>query len=148
MSKLEELIRELCPYGVEYRRLGEICNFNRGESLVSKNATAGDVPVVSGGKKPAFYHNKANRFGVTITVAGSGAYAGFVSIWEKPIFCCDAFSVDIKNPNEVNIRYLYHYLLNIQNRIYRKKNWCGYTTCAWKRYSKISNSSPTITYTG
>lgn len=132
MSKLEELIRELCPYGVEYRRLGEICNFNRGESLVSKNATAGDVPVVSGGKKPAFYHNKANRFGVTITVAGSGAYAGFVSIWEKPIFCCDAFSVDIKNPNEVNIRYLYHYLLNIQNRIYRKKLVRVYHMCVEK----------------
>ncbi len=26
MSKVEELIQELCPNGVEYKKLGEVCN--------------------------------------------------------------------------------------------------------------------------
>lgn len=104
MTKLEELINELCPDGVEYKKLADVCNFNRGTSLVSKNAKSGDVPVISGGQKPAFYHNVANRTGTTITVAGSGAYAGYVGIWYEPIFVCDAFSVEPKNADELDIK--------------------------------------------
>ena len=33
MSKLEELIQELCPDGVEYKVLGEICNISRGRVM-------------------------------------------------------------------------------------------------------------------
>lgn len=55
MSKIEELIEKLCPNGVEYKKLDEVCNFNRGTSMTSKNAIEGDVPVISGGQKPAFY---------------------------------------------------------------------------------------------
>ena len=32
MSKLDELIRELCPDGVEYKKLGEIATVLRGAS--------------------------------------------------------------------------------------------------------------------
>ena len=62
MNKLEELINGLCPDGVEYKKLADVCNFNRGTSLVSKNAKSGDIPVISGGQKPAFYHNEANMY--------------------------------------------------------------------------------------
>ena len=30
MSKLKELIKELCPNGVEYKEIGEIANYRRG----------------------------------------------------------------------------------------------------------------------
>ena len=30
MSKLEELIKEKCPNGVEYRTIGDIANYRRG----------------------------------------------------------------------------------------------------------------------
>ncbi len=33
MSKLDELIAELCPDGVEYVRLGDIANILRGKRL-------------------------------------------------------------------------------------------------------------------
>ena len=39
MSKLQELIRELCPNGVEYRKLGEIGTFTRGNGLQKKDFT-------------------------------------------------------------------------------------------------------------
>ena len=125
MSKLEELIKEFCPNGVEYKRLSEVCEFNRGTSITSKDAQVGNIPVISGGQKPAFYHNVSNRPANTITVAGSGAYAGYVAIWDKPIFCADSFSVDIIDENRLNKRYLYHYLLSKQSEIFAKKQGAG-----------------------
>ena len=125
MAKLEELIKELCPNGVEYVELQKVCNFNRGTSITSKEVKGGDVPVVSGGQQPAFYHNVANREANSITIAGSGAYAGYVSFWEEPIFCADSFTVDVKNKNKLDKRYLYYFLLNKQNYIYSRKQGAG-----------------------
>lgn len=144
MTKLEELINELCPDCVEYRKLADVCNFNRGTSLVSKNAKSGDIPVISGGQKPAFYHNEANRTGTTITVAGSGAYAGYVSIWYEPIFVCDAFSVEPKNADELDIKYLYHYLTNNQKKIYNKKTGAGIPHVHGKDIAKFSIPLPPL----
>ena len=125
MSKLEELIKEFCPNGVECKKLNEVCTFNRGTSITSKDAKEGNIPVISGGQKPAFYHNVSNRPANTITVAGSGAYAGYVAIWDKPIFCADSFSVDIINEEQLNKRYLYHFLLSKQSEIFAKKQGAG-----------------------
>ena len=144
MNKLEELINGLCPDGVEYKKLADVCNFNRGTSLVSKNAKSGDIPVISGGQKPAFYHNEANRTGTTITVAGSGAYAGYVSIWYEPIFVCDAFSVEPKNADELDIKYLYHYLTNNQKKIYNKKTGAGIPHVHGKDIAKFSIPLPPL----
>lgn len=35
MSKLKELIQKLCPNGVEYRKLGEVCDFINGFAFKS-----------------------------------------------------------------------------------------------------------------
>lgn len=97
MSKLDELIARLCPNGVEYKAIGEVCTFQRGTSITFKDVIVGNIPVIAGGQKPAYYHNTANRTGETIAIAGSGAYAGYVSFWTNPIFLSDSFSV---NPNK------------------------------------------------
>ena len=124
MSKLEQLIQELCPNGVEYKRLGEIVEYQRGKSITKKNVIEGDIPVISGGQQPAYYHNESNREGKTITIAGSGAYAGYIMYWEKPIFVSDAFSL---KGNEINIntKYIYYYLKKIQEKIYSLRKGAG-----------------------
>ncbi len=137
MSYIDDLIKECCPDGVEWKELGEVCEFKRGQSLTSKMAVAGDVPVISGGQKPAFMHNTPNREGETIVVAGSGAYAGFVSYWDKPIFVSDAFSVDIKNLHEVSVRYVFHFLLNNQQKIYATKLGAGIPHVYGKNIAKF-----------
>lgn len=43
MSKLDELIRELCPDGVKYKKLVDAVSIERGKTC---------------GKKPAFYKRK------------------------------------------------------------------------------------------
>ena len=123
MSKLDELIKELCPDGVEYKTLGEVCEMQRGTSLTRANSVEGEYPVISGGKEPAFYCNQFNRDGETITVAGSGAGAGFVQYWNEKIFVCDAFSV--KGKELLKTKFVYHCLSNLQEKIYATKKGGG-----------------------
>lgn len=124
MSRIEELIEELCPDGVEYKELGEVCKFNRGTSITQKDTKIGEVPVIAGGQKPSYYHNSHNRKGDTIAVSGSGAYAGFVTFWTIPVFLSDSFSVD---PNyEILIpKYVFYFLKSIQEKIHNTKKGSG-----------------------
>lgn len=110
---------------VEYKRLGDkqVSIMQRGTSLTKNNSTEGAYPVISGGRVPAFYCDKFNREGETITVAGSGAGAGYVQYWNEPIFVCDAFS--IKGCEDVSTKYLYYYLTNLQDKIYATKKGGG-----------------------
>ncbi|MEE1301638.1 MAG: restriction endonuclease subunit S, partial [Bacteroidales bacterium] len=110
---------------VEYKKLGDnnVSVMQRGSSLTKKDATEGPYPVISGGKTPAFYCDKFNREGETITVAGSGAGAGYVQYWNEPIFVCDAFSV--KGVNNNSTKYLYYCLTNLQDKIYATKKGSG-----------------------
>lgn len=123
MSELERLIQEHCPNGVEYKKLKEIAEMKRGTSVTKKDVTEGTIPVISGGREPAYYCDKYNREGETITVAGSGAGAGYVQYWTTPIFVCDAFSV--KGLDFVQTKYLYYCLSNMQEDIYSTKKGGG-----------------------
>ena len=37
MSKLKELLKELCPNGVEYKKIGEIATISRGGNFQKKD---------------------------------------------------------------------------------------------------------------
>ena len=118
-----ELLNKYCPNGVSFKTLRDISQMQRGTSLTKKQANEGTVPVISGGKEPAFYCDTENREGETITVAGSGAGAGYVQYWNKPIFVGDAFS--IKGKHDVSTKYLYYCLTNMQDAIYSTKKGGG-----------------------
>lgn len=124
MSKLKELIDRLCPNGVPHVKFGDALEFRRGQTITEKDSTPGEYPVIAGGQKPAYYHNEYNRSGETIAVAGSGAYAGFVSWWTTPIFLSDAFSVHPKSDNLLP-KYVYYYMVNMQQQIHNTKKGSG-----------------------
>lgn len=124
MSKIEELINQYCPDGVKHLYLKDCCIFKRGSTITQKEAVEGTIPVIAGGKKPAYYHNQPNRQGASITVAGSGAYAGYVSYWEIPIYVSDAFTIAPKD-DTLSLKYLYYYLNNNQEKIHNTKKGSG-----------------------
>ena len=132
MNILEEI--QNCP--VEWKELGEVAFLKRGKTITSKTATDGPYPVISGGQKPAYFHGEFNREGETITVAGSGAYAGFVMYWDEPIFVSDAFSIE---PFEATLipKFLYHYLLEKQEILFSMKKGSGIPHVYPKDVSKI-----------
>ncbi|WQT64948.1 restriction endonuclease subunit S [Helicobacter pylori] len=123
-KRLKTLLQTLAPKGVEFRKLGEVCDFQKGKSITKKAVTFGKVPVISGGRQPAYYHNKANRSGETIAISSSGVYAGYVSYWDIPVFLADSFSVSPKQKTLMP-KYLFHYLTTQQDAIHATKSTGG-----------------------
>lgn len=56
MSKLEELIKELCPDGVEYKTIREICSISRGV-VISKEDILNNI-----GEYPVYSSQTENNF--------------------------------------------------------------------------------------
>lgn len=108
---------------VEWKKLGDVCSFNRGRTITAKDAIEGAVPVIAGGQTPSYYHNEANRSGESITVAGSGAYAGFIAFWNQPIFVSDAFTVD--PIGDLLHKYVFQWLKMNQQRIFDTQKGAG-----------------------
>ena len=61
--------------GWEMKKLVEVVEIRKGQLITDSTRVDGNVPVIAGGKSPAYYHDKANRNGKTITISGSGASA-------------------------------------------------------------------------
>ncbi len=143
MSKIDELIAQYCPNGVEFKKLGKVCKFQRGNSITQKDVTEGDVPVIAGGQKPSYYHNKSNRTGETIAVSASGAYAGFVSYWTIPVFLSDSFSV---NPDMelLTPKYVYYFLKHNQEKIHNTKRGSGVPHVHGSSIAKIQIPLPPL----
>ena len=112
MSKLQNLIDELCPGGVEFKKLGEICIIKTGKGITQKECTDdAPYPVMSGGQSPMGMYSDFNRDGNTVTVSRVGAYAGFVSYLTEKFYCNDkCFSVIPKDRVEIMPKYLYYLL--------------------------------------
>ncbi|MFH2140172.1 MAG: restriction endonuclease subunit S [Pseudomonadota bacterium] len=101
----------------EVKRLGDVAEIRKGQLITEKDAVAGDVPVIAGGKKPAYFHNKPNRTGKTITVSASGASAGYVAFFDTPIFASDCST--ISEGLTYSIEFIYFQLLLNQEVIYK-----------------------------
>lgn len=109
---------------VEWKTLGEVATFRRGTAITQKQTTPGDIPVVANGPTPTYFHSESNRQDETIVIARSGAYAGYVSFWNQPIFLTDAFSVH-PNLKIVKPKFLYYVLQNKQEHIHAMKKGAG-----------------------
>ena len=123
MSKLQELIRELCPDGVEYRALGKICEIKRGSRITKAQVLQkgeGKHPVISGGMNPLGYLNDFNRDENTITIAKYGS-AGFVN-WQKEKFWANDVCYSLFPQRILDNRFLYYVLCNNQDHLYQLVN--------------------------
>lgn len=137
------ILEEIQNCSVEWKELGKVAMLVRGKTITAKTATKGCYPVISGGQKPAYFHGEFNRQGETITVAGSGAYAGFVMYWNEPIFVSDAFSIKPFD-KMLSTKYLYHYLLEKQEYLFSLKRGSGVPHVYPKDASKISIPIPPL----
>ncbi|SNX60632.1 type I restriction enzyme, S subunit [Nitrosomonas ureae] len=109
---------------VVWKMLGGVAEFRRGTAITQKQTTVGDIPVVANGPTPTYLHGESNREGETIVIARSGAYAGYVSFWNQPIFLTDAFSVH-PDSKILKSKFVYHFLQNKQEHIHTMKKGAG-----------------------
>lgn len=104
--------------------LGEIATFRRGTAITQKQTVAGTFPVIANGPNPVYSHNECNREGETIVIARSGANAGFVSYWERPLFLTDAFSVH-PDQSVMHVKFAYYLLKHKETAIRGIKKGSG-----------------------
>ena len=105
------------PNGWEVKKLGEVVEIRKGQLITDSTRVNGNIPVIAGGKTPAYYHNKANRNGKTITVSGSGASAGYVSFHDYPIFASDCSTIE--ESKDYSIEFMFYLLQLLQEKIYK-----------------------------
>jgi type I restriction enzyme M protein len=98
--------------------LKDICQIKKGTAITKSQTIEGKIPVIAGGKEPAYFHNVSNREGNIITISASGAYAGFVNFFPFPIFASDCTTVRSMDENTVSTYFIYLLLKKLQAKIY------------------------------
>jgi restriction endonuclease S subunit len=122
--KVEDYIKEeTFDYGcnVEVKKLGDVCEFQNGKNITTKELVKGDYPVVGGGKEPLGYHNKFNVDENTILISKDGAYAGYVSRYNNKVFVSNHGIYINEVKSDIVLRdFIYYYMKHIlQPKLYK-----------------------------
>ena len=112
---MQELLKP--KNGWEVKRLGDAVDIKKGQLITDNTRINGSIPVIAGGRIPAYYHNKPNRTGKTIAISGSGANAGYISFHSYPIFASDCST--ISESDNYSVEFVYYLLLSLQETIYK-----------------------------
>ena len=119
MSKLDKLLRELCPDGVEHKKLVDAVSIERGKRVVrSQLSIRGKYPVYQNSLTPLGYHTDCNYNANTTFIIVAGA-AGEIGFSDKAFWAADDCFTVVCPENVLN-RYIYHLLLNNQNQLASK----------------------------
>ncbi|GAA9081114.1 restriction endonuclease subunit S [Helicobacter pylori] len=115
MHKIERLLQTLAPKGVEFRRLGEVCESTNKKTLkiseVSEVKNKGMYPVINSGRDLYGYYHDFNNDGENITIASRGEYAGFINYFNEKFFAGGlCYPYKVKDTNELLTKFLYFYL--------------------------------------
>ena len=85
----DETEEEQYKDGIVVKTLGESCKFKNGKAIKKNTLIEGEYPVIGGGQKPMGFHNEYNTNENTILCSSSGAYAGFISKYDKKVWASD-----------------------------------------------------------
>jgi len=119
---------------IEWKPLEEICTSSNGQALNRADIREGKFPVVGGGKSPMGYHNVSNSPANTILCASSGS-SGYLSRYQTPVWKSDCFSIEPMD--NVNNQYIWLYLKNIQDKIYKFQTGAGQQHVYWRDLAKL-----------
>ena len=118
MSKIFDLINELCPNGVKFDELGVICkSLVKGtlkqEDLVDKGA----YPVVNSSRDYYGFYDKYNNEANAFTVASRGEYAGFVKFIDCKFWAGGLCYPYTSNDEEyVLTKFIFYFLKSIEKK--------------------------------
>ena len=106
MSKLQDLIRELCPNGVEYKELGEIVTIKNGRDY--KHLGKGNIPVYGSGGimtyVDAYSYNKP-----TVLIPRKGSLGNLFYV-DTPFWNVDTIFYTEVDTQQIDVKYLYYLL--------------------------------------
>lgn len=145
MNKIEEMIKKLCPNGVEYKELSELCDIKKGNQLNKEVLSSyGEYPVINGGINPSGYWNEYNTFEDTITISQGGASAGYINFIQSK-FWAGAHCYTILNHKEIiNYKFLYYILKKEENNLMLAKLGAGIPSINYKTLATLKIPVPPI----
>ena len=119
MTKLERLIAELCPDGVEYKPLNQIATMARGVRVVKNQlAKDGKYPVFQNSMTPLGYYKESNYPANTTYIISAGAAGeigySIIAFWAADD--CFCFTC----PENLQSRFLYYALICQQNYLFSR----------------------------
>lgn len=126
MSRIEQLIAELCPDGVEFKELGEVGNLFIG-SFVKKTEQNDNYewPVYNGGISPTGYYNNFNSNKNSVVLSARGANCGFVNYLTVDFWAGNSCYVIKDLSYDVNSKFLFHYLKCNEINLYGLRQTSG-----------------------
>lgn len=128
MSRLEDLIQELCPAGVEYRTIKDTVGVNRGKRLTKSQLLEEGIYEVYHGSKDSILgkYNHYNAPANTTIVVNTGGIGG-VKFLDKPFWCSDG-SFWLGQAKFIDNKFLYYYLSGYEDYFYSQKRVGGVPT--------------------
>lgn len=119
MSKLEELIQQYCPYGVEYKTISELCiPLKKGTLKQTELIEDGEYPVINSGRGVYGFYHSFNNEGNALTLAARGEYAGFINYFDSRFWAGGlCYPYRAKNENEILTKFIYYWLKSKENII-------------------------------
>ena len=119
MNKIDDLIKKLCPNGVEYKKVKEICNVTIGEFVhKNKQNNKAPYPVYNGGLSNTGFYNDFNNDGDMILVSARGANAGFVNKISGKYWAGNScYTIDLIDRKNNNWLYIFFSLKNNEKRL-------------------------------
>jgi type I restriction enzyme S subunit len=124
------------------KRLGEVAEIKKGQLITSTTLIPGEIPVIAGGRQPAYFNAVANREGRTITISASGANAGYVAIYDGPIFASDCST--ISESDSYCLEFVFYQLVSKQQTIYKAQTGGAQPHIHAKDLSPIPFSFPPL----
>lgn len=130
----------------DFVELADVAIIRKGSAITKKDSEEGNVPVIAGGQQPAYYHNESNRDGNVITVSASGAYAGFINFFEKPIFASDCSTIETNDSKCADIKFLFYTLKSRQEDFYKFQIGGGQPHVYPSHFSNYKIPLPPLTF--
>ena len=113
VNKIEQLIEEFCPQGVEFRALGEVCDLKAGKSIsayeISNSKNHETCYTCIGGNGLRGYVRSFSHDGGFPVIGRQGALCGNI-YFAKGKFYATEHAVVVSNGDRFVSRFLYHLL--------------------------------------
>ncbi len=107
MSKLERLIQELCPNGVEMKKIKDLCTISTGKLNANAMVEDGKYEFFTCSKE-VFKTNTYSFDGEALLIAGNG-YIGDVKHYNGKFDAYQRTYVLMNFNPKINVRFMYHY---------------------------------------
>lgn len=104
MSRVDELIKELCPNGVVFEEIGAVVEIKNGKDW--KTERPGKIPVFGSGGQMDVYVQEASCAGPSVLLPRKGSLA--VQFVDAPFWNVDTVFYTKCNPEQLDIKYFYY----------------------------------------